>query len=133
MADRLGQREQALVFLQEAIDMTQAGEWLRPFVEPGSAMVDLLEHLLQSDTSVNKKISKILAAFPQSPESTAEQPLRDPLTWREQEILQLLAGRLQNKEISAQLHISPVTVKAHLGNIYNKLHVSRPRGCCQSL
>lgn len=127
VADRLGQREQALEFLQEAIDMTQPGEWLRPFVELGSAMVDLLEHLLQSDSSSNKKISKILAAFPQSPESTGEQPLRDPLTWREHEVLQLLAGRLQNKEISALLNISPVTVKAHLRNIYQKLHVSRRR------
>ena len=127
VADRLGQREQALVFLQEAIDMTQAGEWLRPFVEPGSVMVDLLEQMLQSDSSANTKISEILAAFPQSPESTAEQSLRDPLTWREHEVLQLLAGRLQNKEISAQLHISPVTVKAHLRNIYQKLNVSSRR------
>lgn len=127
VADRLGQRDHSLVLLQEAIDMTQAGEWLRPFVEMGSAMVGLLEHLLQSDSSSNKKIRKILAAFPKSPGSTAEQPLRDPLSWREQEVLQLLAGRLQNKEISAQLNISPFTVKTHLSNIYQKLHVSRRR------
>ena len=105
--------------------MIQPGEWIRPFVELGSAMVDLLENLLQSGSSANKKISKILAAFPQSPESPEEEQLHDPLTWREHEVLQLLAGRLQNKEISAQLHISPVTVKAHLRNIYQKLNVSR--------
>lgn len=131
VADRQGQREQALVFLQEAIDMIQPGEWMRPFVELGSAMVDLLEqlldHRLQHDSSAHNKISNILEAFPQSPESIAEKPLCDSLTWREQEVLQLLAGRLQNKEISTQLNISPVTVKAHLRNIYQKLNVNRRR------
>jgi DNA-binding NarL/FixJ family response regulator len=46
------------------------------------------------------------------------------LTPREQEVLQLLARGLSNKEIAQRLTISPRTVNFHLDNIYSKLHVN---------
>ena len=55
------------------------------------------------------------------------QPLVEPLTNRELEILDLLAQRFQNKEIAEKLFISPETVKKHLNNIYGKLSVSNRR------
>lgn len=45
------------------------------------------------------------------------------LSEREMEILSLLAKGLANKEIGAKLNISFYTVRAHLRNIYEKLHV----------
>jgi DNA-binding NarL/FixJ family response regulator len=54
------------------------------------------------------------------------QPLVEPLTNREMEILDLLTKRLSNKEIAEKLCISPETVKKHLNNLYGKLNVSRP-------
>ncbi|MEN8803797.1 MAG: response regulator transcription factor, partial [Thiogranum sp.] len=52
------------------------------------------------------------------------QPLFEPLTNRELEILNLLAQRLNTKEIAVKLFISPTTVKKHLNNIYGKLTVN---------
>ena len=48
----------------------------------------------------------------------------EPLTQREEEVLELLAAGLTDREIGEQLVISPVTVKKHVANIYGKLGVS---------
>jgi ATP/maltotriose-dependent transcriptional regulator MalT len=53
--------------------------------------------------------------------------LVEPLTWRELDILELIAHRLSNKEIGAKLTISPLTVKRHSINIYQKLQVGGRR------
>lgn len=47
-----------------------------------------------------------------------------PLTKREKDILQTLAGGATNKEIANTLNISEHTVKIHLKNILKKLHVN---------
>ncbi len=53
-----------------------------------------------------------------------EQPLVDPLTPRELEILQKIATGMSNTEIAEELIISDGTVKAHTSSIYGKLGVS---------
>ncbi len=45
------------------------------------------------------------------------------LTPREREVLQLVTKGMTNKEIGAQLHIAENTVKNHLRNILEKLHL----------
>ncbi|MDX1349094.1 MAG: tetratricopeptide repeat protein [Putridiphycobacter sp.] len=49
--------------------------------------------------------------------------LHDKLSGREQEILDLLALGLSNKEIGEQLFVSVNTVKTHILSLYNKLDV----------
>jgi DNA-binding NarL/FixJ family response regulator len=46
------------------------------------------------------------------------------LTPQELTIVRMVAGGLRNKEIADKIHISEGTVKVHLHNIYEKLHVN---------
>lgn len=48
----------------------------------------------------------------------------ESLTERERGIITLIAGGLKNKEIAEHLHISDITVRHHLTNIFMKLGVS---------
>jgi DNA-binding NarL/FixJ family response regulator len=54
----------------------------------------------------------------------ADEPLAEPLTAREQEVLQLIGQGLSNKMIADWLHISEHTVKFHVSAIYAKLGVA---------
>jgi DNA-binding NarL/FixJ family response regulator len=49
------------------------------------------------------------------------QEFRIRLTPRETEVARLVAQALANKEIAAELGLSPQTVKNHLNNIFGKL------------
>lgn len=55
-------------------------------------------------------------------EPTAEQPA-PPLTGREREVLDLIAGGSTNREIAQRLYLSPHTVKEHTSALYRKLQV----------
>lgn len=131
---RQGQLEASLDVLEQAIALAEPGGVMRPFVEAGPSMAALLEQLQPQKNAVSF-IAKLRAALADDasvvPEPTdrpiatqeSTQPLIDPLTNRELDVLELLAKRLQNKEIADNLCIAPSTVKAHLRSIYQKLDV----------
>ena len=136
-----GRVDKALTILERAVDLANPGGWIRPFVELGSPMGDLLKRLIKNNVAV-EFVGKLLAALegdeseavpdmseskPAVEPSVRPQPLVEPLTNRELDILDLLAQRLQNKEIADKLFISTETVKSHLNNIYQKLNVSNRR------
>ena len=52
-----------------------------------------------------------------------EQPLVEPLSARELEVLALVAEGLSNREIGDHLFITPGTVKNHVSNVLAKLGV----------
>lgn len=82
--------------------------------------VDFIANLL-STPDVEKQSITIPEVQPGHRPSTVPGPLVEPLTNRELDILELLAERLSNQEISDKLFISLETVKTHLKNIYQKL------------
>ena len=56
--------------------------------------------------------------------SRDETQATEPLSEREVEVLKLAATGVSNKDIAQQLFLSPRTVQAHLGHIFNKLGVA---------
>ena len=55
--------------------------------------------------------------------TSAPQPLIEPLSERELEVLRLIAAGYSNQEIADRLIIAQGTVKRHINNIYGKLQV----------
>ena len=58
---------------------------------------------------------------------SSDEVYADDLTWREQDILILLAERLTNREIANRLHLAENTVKDYVGKIFSKLYVKNRR------
>jgi LuxR family maltose regulon positive regulatory protein len=66
-------------------------------------------------------IDDFLGQSVRAPQRVGEQ--REGLSEREREVLRLVAAGLSNREIAAQLIISPGTAKTHTASIYRKLDV----------
>jgi LuxR family maltose regulon positive regulatory protein len=139
--DKQGRAEEAFSLLRRALTLAEPGGWVRPFLEPGREMAELLQRLGER-LHDQAYVDMLLSVFPkQVLPVTAERTdgsgslsraalgpgLVETLTNREQQILDLLAERLRDKEIAARLSISTQTVNFHLKNIYHKLGVSNRR------
>lgn len=63
------------------------------------------------------------AATPKSPGATPGPPPRQTLTARQIEVLSLVAEGLSYKEVGARLFLSERTIKYHMAEIMNRLHL----------
>jgi LuxR family maltose regulon positive regulatory protein len=126
--DTRGEAAAAMEKLTEAIALAEPGGFLRPFLDLGDPMEDLLGRFCEQNGG-SDYARVLLDAFggegtPKSAMApSGSDSLADPLTSREIDILSLLTKRLQNKEIADRLSISPETVRRHTANIYQKLDV----------
>jgi DNA-binding NarL/FixJ family response regulator len=90
---------------------------------PGQ-MIDAIKELHHGGAPMSRQIArKVVSAFSVKPSSASEETL-ERLSRREAEILEMLSKGLVYKEIADELSISSETVRKHVYNIYNKLHVS---------
>ena len=138
--DGQGDAPAALNALTTALDMAHRSRRMEPFLSLRDQLATLLRQIVDQGR-FEGYIPEILTAFERSPAperiddassdagppQSAEKrpPLADnPLTNREIDIVQLLDRRMSNKEIAAELYISPDTVKRHTINIYKKLGAS---------
>jgi len=109
--------------LFEAIKSGAQGYLLKD-LEPYQ-LYDLLESIERGEAPLSGAIAaKILKEFTQPNQDNAQDPeVIDELTAREISILQLVSEGKTNKEIASILFISENTVKIHLRNILEKLHL----------
>jgi LuxR family maltose regulon positive regulatory protein len=131
-----GEKDKAVQVLGDALALAEPGGFIRTFVDEGPPMVQLLSEA-SARGILPDYTGKLLAAFkteaqkrkdesylPPTPLPPGVQPLIEPLTPREQEVLQLIAAGRSNPEIAEQLVIAVTTVKTHVKNIYGKLQVT---------
>lgn len=121
--DRLGDVDQGLESLREALSLAEPGGFNRSFVDAGPQLRVLLQQMEELGITPHY-LAEILAAFDVTPQGDVldADPAID-LTRREKEILRRMHDGLTNEEIANKLVISVHTVKRHATNIYRKLDV----------
>ncbi|HYN92943.1 MAG TPA: LuxR C-terminal-related transcriptional regulator [Pilimelia sp.] len=132
--DSVGRPEDALRRLQDAVDLTGHRGWVRPLLDAGPRIVDLLglvpgqahlRHVLAAAATGSRP-----ADAPRSPTSTTPgegAPLVAPLSSRELDVLRLLGSDLDGPAIARHLNVSLPTVRTHTQRIYAKLGVNNRR------
>lgn len=94
---------------------------LRAILPPGIDVVGETASLRSADAFYAQADGYLVAA---AQAADVAEPLVEPLTRRETEVLELLAEGLTNKAIAARLGLSDETVKFHLTSIFGKLGAS---------
>jgi LuxR family maltose regulon positive regulatory protein len=119
-----GDTSGAMTTLARALMLGQSEGYMRVFLDEGTPMAILLRHA-GSHGIYPKYVAEILSQFDRELGITpaAQQPLIEPLTERELEVLRLLADGLSNQEIAKQLVVALGTAKTHTASLYRKLDV----------
>ncbi len=87
-------------------------------------LFDLLRGVLKGETPISPAVaSKLLTEFRHRPRRDPTETPGIELTHREQEVLQLVTEGLSNAEIASRLYVVEGTVKNHVHNILDKLHL----------
>ncbi len=127
----------ALVPLEHALTLAAPEGYVRIFVDEGMPMAHLLSEAATQGSMADKTggmsnyIRTLLAAFDteqkceDNSSSSPSQPLLEPLSERELEVLRLIAQGLSNREICERLFLALDTVKGHNRKIFGKLGVKR--------
>jgi LuxR family transcriptional regulator, maltose regulon positive regulatory protein len=140
----LGEEVKAIQLLGEVLALAEPGGFIRIFVDEGSPMAQLLLEAASRGITPGYT-GKLLAAFeaghpssagesplPSSPAALPEghgegEPLTEPLSQRELEVLRMFKTELSGPEIARELVIALSTVRTHTKSIYSKLNVNNRR------
>jgi LuxR family maltose regulon positive regulatory protein len=112
--------EEAISALEQALDLAEPEGFVRIFIDEGAPLADLLRQAVARDLHAAYALH-LLGAMEAA--AAAKQPLVEPLSARELEVLRWVAAGYSNQEIAQELVIAVSTVKKHIHNIYGKLEV----------
>lgn len=108
--------------LFEAIKAGAQGYLLKN-VRP-QALFETLDGIIRGEAAISRSTAaKILRELAHQSRAAHPQSHQEALSERELEVLKLLTAGMTNKEIGGELNITENTVKNHLKNILNKLHL----------
>ena len=104
------------IMVGEALDAGALGYVLKS--DPVDVLVTAARHVLAGQTYVSPQLRAEPTVTTSGPSVSK---LKDPLTLREREVLQLLSEGRGNKEIGSELGISPKTAETHRARLMTKL------------
>jgi RNA polymerase sigma factor (sigma-70 family) len=109
--------------LFEAIKSGAAGYILKD--APSRRLHDQLRGVMRGESPLSGAVAtKMLIEFNRQSEKQAAPDVDEPLTEREQQVLKLVSEGMSNQEIAEALYLSENTVKKHIRNILQKLHLN---------
>lgn len=123
----LGDVDGAFAALDRAVALAQPEAYVRVFLDEGRPMTDLLK-VAARRPDASDYLRRLHALSLQARGTTAgAQPLVEPLSDRELEVLHLLDSELDGPAIARELVVSLSTVRSHTQTIYTKLGVNDRR------
>jgi LuxR family maltose regulon positive regulatory protein len=128
--EKQGDSKEALKILNEVLELSAPKLWIRPFIELGNPMAELLKKITEH-SKFSEFINVILRFFDlrkevihSSADTSDPGKEADSITEREIEILNLIAQGFRNNEIADKLFLSAKTIKGYNYKIYKKLNVN---------
>lgn len=124
--EKEGETEKALSELKDALQMAAPEGFKRIFINEGKIMGELLTNILteyRDDESLDFGFISSIIEEINAEQTDSAQPLDEPLSDREIEVLRLLASGFSNQAIADKLYVAVGTVKKHTHQIYQKLNV----------
>ncbi|WP_426572377.1 LuxR C-terminal-related transcriptional regulator [Aquihabitans sp. McL0605] len=125
-AQARGDRDAALAHLDLAVEQAAPEGYVQVFLDEGPWIRPLLETLLDRGRSA-AHLRRVLGLRTEPVAGRRAQPLIDPLSDRELEVLRLLAGDLTGPAIARELNVSLNTLRTHTRNIYAKVGATSRR------
>lgn len=89
----------------------------------GKLLIESINDMLIGGAPMSSEIARKVVGFFAGQADPDQQAAAEPLSRRELEVLDLLAKGYGNKRIAEELYVSVHTVRSHIYNIYDKLHV----------
>ena len=111
--------------LRRALVLGEPDGYVRSFLDEGPQIVTLLQELDRQGIALS--YVRMLLAVGRTAIPSLKQPLIDPLSERELDVLRLLGSELSGPEIAQELVVSLHTVRSHTKSIYGKLGVNSRR------
>ena len=129
-----GDLASAISSLEQALTLAEPESYIRIFAEAGTPMAQLLQEALTRGITPTyaQRLLTALATWGQPDATPASdiltfQPLIEPLSQRELDVLRLLSTELSGPEIARELVVALSTVRTHTKRIYSKLNVTNRR------
>jgi len=128
-AEAVGDRIHATDLLSRGLALAEREGRIRVFLDAGPALSAVLRSL-RSDSPGGQHAREVLAAAGDvraAGTAGPRQPLLDPLSERELDVLRLLDSDLSGPAIARELSVSVNTVRTHTQHVYAKLGVTSRR------